>query len=253
MSDQSSRPTSSPEDDAPRVVRRPRRNAGWSTGKRVAVGAAAVLATLALIAGAGAVWGLWSFASIDRVDLDLAETEPTEPQNFLVVGSDSRADISRGRSRCRRHARRGRPDRTACRQPDDRPDRSRLRPHRPAVGAAGPVGADRRHRQGAAHQHRVLAVDPGGGRHGAGRAGHPDQPLRRGRLPGVLVAGRLARWRADVLLGSGARQELGALRRPGRAAACSTAPRAWPSPVRDTSSTRPTASGSRTRPATWAA
>ena len=94
MSDQSSRPTSSPEDDAPRVVRRPRRNAGWSTGKRVAVGAVAVLATLALIAGAGAVWGLWSFASIDRVDLDLAESAPTEPQNFLVVGSDSRADIS---------------------------------------------------------------------------------------------------------------------------------------------------------------
>jgi LCP family protein required for cell wall assembly len=75
------------------VVRRPRRKAGWSTGKRLAVGAAAVVATLALIAGAGAVWGLWSFASIERVDLDLAQTEPTEPQNFLVVGSDSRADI----------------------------------------------------------------------------------------------------------------------------------------------------------------
>jgi LCP family protein required for cell wall assembly len=94
MPDQPSRSTSSPQDDAPRVVRRPRRKAGWSTGKRVAVGAAAVLATLALIAGAGAVWGLWSFASIDRVDLDLAQTAPTEPQNFLVVGSDSRADIT---------------------------------------------------------------------------------------------------------------------------------------------------------------
>jgi len=40
------------------------------------------------------VWGLWSFASIDRVDLDLAQVEPTEPQNFLVVGSDSRAAIT---------------------------------------------------------------------------------------------------------------------------------------------------------------
>jgi LCP family protein required for cell wall assembly len=58
------------------------------------VGAVAVVATLALIAGAGAVWGLWSFASIDRVDLDLAAREPTEPRNFLVVGSDSRAEIS---------------------------------------------------------------------------------------------------------------------------------------------------------------
>jgi LCP family protein required for cell wall assembly len=60
----------------------------------VAVGAASVVAVLALIAGAGTVWGLWSFASIERVDLDLAQTEPTEPQNFLVVGSDSRAEIS---------------------------------------------------------------------------------------------------------------------------------------------------------------
>ena len=94
MPDQPSRPTSSTEDDAPRVVRRPRRKAGWSTGKRVAVGAVSVVAALALIAGAGAVWGLWSFASIDRVDLDLAQTEPTEPQNFLVVGSDSRAEIT---------------------------------------------------------------------------------------------------------------------------------------------------------------
>lgn len=93
MSDQPPRPTS-PTDDAPRVVRRPRRKAGWSAGKRIAVGVAGVVAVLALIAGAGAVWGLWSFASIERVDLDLAQIEPTEPQNFLVVGSDSRADVS---------------------------------------------------------------------------------------------------------------------------------------------------------------
>ena len=55
-----------------------------------------VVGVLALIASAGALWGLWSFASIDRVDLDLARVEPTEPRNFLVVGSDSRASISEG-------------------------------------------------------------------------------------------------------------------------------------------------------------
>jgi LCP family protein required for cell wall assembly len=75
------------------VVRRPRRKAGWSTGKRIGVGIASVVVVLGLVAGAGAVWGFWSFASIERVDLDLAEVEPTEPQNFLVVGSDSRAEI----------------------------------------------------------------------------------------------------------------------------------------------------------------
>ncbi len=80
------------DDDVPRVVRRPRR-AKRSVGRRVAMGAAAVVVVVALIAGAGAVWGLWSFNQIDRVDLDLAETVPTEPQNFLVVGSDSRANI----------------------------------------------------------------------------------------------------------------------------------------------------------------
>lgn len=75
------------------MVRRPRRKAGWSTGKRIGVGIASVVVILGLVAGAGAVWGFWSFASIERVDLDLAEVEPTEPQNFLVVGSDSRAEI----------------------------------------------------------------------------------------------------------------------------------------------------------------
>jgi LCP family protein required for cell wall assembly len=75
------------------VVRRPRRKAGWSTRRRIGVGVVAVVGVVALVVGAGALWGLWSFASIDRVDLDLADVEPTEPQNFLVVGSDSRADI----------------------------------------------------------------------------------------------------------------------------------------------------------------
>ena len=78
--------------DVPPVVRRPRRTKR-SAGKRVAMGLGAVLVVVALIAGAGAVWGLWSFNRIDRVDLDLADTAPTEPQNFLVVGSDSRANI----------------------------------------------------------------------------------------------------------------------------------------------------------------
>jgi len=49
---------------------------------------------VALIAGGGAAWGLWSFSKIKRVDLDLEQAEvATEPINVLVVGSDSRADI----------------------------------------------------------------------------------------------------------------------------------------------------------------
>lgn len=48
---------------------------------------------VAVIAGAGALWGWWSFQRIDRIALELTRREPTEPQNFLVVGSDSRDSI----------------------------------------------------------------------------------------------------------------------------------------------------------------
>lgn len=46
-----------------------------------------------IVGGAGAAWGLWSFNRINRVELELAQAERSEPRNFLVVGSDSRADI----------------------------------------------------------------------------------------------------------------------------------------------------------------
>ena len=94
MPEQPPNPSRSPRsDDAAPVVRRPPRKRGWSTGRKVAVGAALLVAVVALVVGGGALWGLWSFNSIERVDLELAQREPTEPQNFLVVGSDSRADI----------------------------------------------------------------------------------------------------------------------------------------------------------------
>lgn len=75
------------------MVRRPRRAPRRSNGRKVLIGAAAVIVVLALVAGVGAAWGLWSFNRIERVALDLTQREPTEPQNFLVVGSDSRDGI----------------------------------------------------------------------------------------------------------------------------------------------------------------
>src|SRR5690606_3960228 len=51
---------------------------------------------LALIAGAGAAWGLWSFNQFGRKDLDLAHAEDDAPRNFLVIGSDSRAGVRKG-------------------------------------------------------------------------------------------------------------------------------------------------------------
>ncbi len=83
------------ENDPPRVVRRPRPAARTNPARRRwALGALATLGVVVLIGVGGALYGLWSFASIDRVDLDLAAREDADPQNFLVVGSDSRDGIS---------------------------------------------------------------------------------------------------------------------------------------------------------------
>lgn len=43
-----------------------------------------------LVAAGVLTWGLVKFNSIDRVDVDLAEVSNAAPQNFLVVGSDTR-------------------------------------------------------------------------------------------------------------------------------------------------------------------
>lgn len=51
---------------------------------------AVVLAFFALILASVAAWGFYQFRRIDRVDVDLAKAEDLSPQNFLVVGSDTR-------------------------------------------------------------------------------------------------------------------------------------------------------------------
>jgi polyisoprenyl-teichoic acid--peptidoglycan teichoic acid transferase len=90
-----------PESDAwrddtgePRVVRRPRRPPKPSRLRRGLTGLGIVVVFALVVGGAGAAWGLWSFARINRVDLDLAQAERAAPRNFLVVGSDSREQIS---------------------------------------------------------------------------------------------------------------------------------------------------------------
>ena len=48
------------------------------------------LALVAIIVGGVAAWGFIQFNRIDRVGVDLAAAAKLEPQNFLVVGSDTR-------------------------------------------------------------------------------------------------------------------------------------------------------------------
>ncbi|MFM7069417.1 MAG: LCP family protein, partial [Actinomycetes bacterium] len=50
---------------------------------------------VALIAAVG--YGAWSYLSVKRVGgLDLSEAADSTPQNFLIVGSDSRANVEKG-------------------------------------------------------------------------------------------------------------------------------------------------------------
>ncbi len=80
------------------MVRRRRREAAparrWP--KRLLLGTLSVVVVLGLVAVVGAAWGFWSFSQLRRLDLDLADAAPAEPQNYLVVGSDSRENIKEG-------------------------------------------------------------------------------------------------------------------------------------------------------------
>src|SRR5205085_987400 len=51
---------------------------------------AVLLGVFALLAGAVAAWGVIQFNRISRVDVDLTEAGDLSPQNFLLVGSDTR-------------------------------------------------------------------------------------------------------------------------------------------------------------------
>ena len=59
--------------------------------RRILVGA---LAAVVVLAAAVAGYGIWTFQRVDRIDLDLATVASGEPRNYLVIGSDSRAEIN---------------------------------------------------------------------------------------------------------------------------------------------------------------
>jgi LCP family protein required for cell wall assembly len=51
---------------------------------------------VALIGAALVGYGWWTYARVERVDLDLAEIRDAGPQNYLVIGSDSRDGVDEG-------------------------------------------------------------------------------------------------------------------------------------------------------------
>lgn len=84
-------PTPDPSPAGPPLL--PQHGRSWA--QRFVIAFGAVLAVLSLVGAlvVGVVW--WRFGSFDRIDLDLApNTKEDKPLNFLVVGSDSRENIS---------------------------------------------------------------------------------------------------------------------------------------------------------------
>lgn len=75
-------------DDAPPAEPTPR-----STRPRVFAAIGAVFALLAVTFAGLALFTSWQVADIERHDLALADVGGDEPQNYLIVGSDSRAEI----------------------------------------------------------------------------------------------------------------------------------------------------------------
>jgi len=59
--------------------------------RRILAGGGAVVVLVLLVGVCGVVYGVWKFNQLDRTDLDLPEVASGEPQNYLIVGSDSRA------------------------------------------------------------------------------------------------------------------------------------------------------------------
>lgn len=60
------------------------------------IGTLSVAVVVGLVAVAGTTWGLWSFSRLKREDLKLADVAQGGPQNYLVIGSDSRAGVKKG-------------------------------------------------------------------------------------------------------------------------------------------------------------
>lgn len=75
------------------MVRRKRREAPRANyrRRRILVGA---LAFVVLGALAVAGYGWWTYQRVDRIDVDLAEVAHGQPRNYLIVGSDSRDNVS---------------------------------------------------------------------------------------------------------------------------------------------------------------
>lgn len=71
-----------------RHERRRARRRSWP--QRLLLGALVLLTVGALVGAGGIAYGLWRLEQIERVEVRLAESPPGAPENWLIVGSDTR-------------------------------------------------------------------------------------------------------------------------------------------------------------------
>ncbi|MFN0088739.1 MAG: LCP family protein, partial [Acidimicrobiales bacterium] len=61
--------------------------------RKVLVGAAAALAVVLFAVGGIAGYAAWRLGQFDRLDVAVAASDPGQPENYLIVGSDSRDEV----------------------------------------------------------------------------------------------------------------------------------------------------------------
>ena len=86
--------TLAPQDQpvpGPRSPRKPRR----TNRQRALLGTGVVVVFAIVVAVAGVSYAIWRFSQLRTEKLNLAEASSGGPQNYLIVGSDSRSGISR--------------------------------------------------------------------------------------------------------------------------------------------------------------
>ena len=76
------------------ATRAPRRRRSWLQRTILGLGVVVVLAILAGIAAVG--YGYFRFNQINKEKLSLSKAGASEPQNYLIVGSDSRSSVEKG-------------------------------------------------------------------------------------------------------------------------------------------------------------
>ncbi len=62
--------------------------------QRLVLGAGALATTMFLLLGVAAGYGLWKLDHIERIDVELEPTAQGAAENYLIVGSDSRAKVA---------------------------------------------------------------------------------------------------------------------------------------------------------------